>query len=130
MHLAVLVTVAEVKTPRLEVMEARGAVGLSIALTRGHPGLDIEFLYLRLAKVSSTDIDNPVGKPEGLDDFLRIGQDEIVLLKRFFIIVSTDHDLLDLVELVNPVEPPGISPRRSCLPAVTGRVARVEQRQG
>ena len=97
--------------------------------TRWHPRLDIELSHLSNTQIASADIDHPVGDLHRLENLLGIIPDELVMLDRFLDIILADDHLLDLVELVNSVQPTSLSPCSTRLSAVAGRPTGITNRQ-
>ena len=112
--------VPQVHPPGLEFVKPAGRVRLAEALARRHPRLDVEFLHLPAAQVARADIDHPVGQFQRLQHALGVGQNFLVVLFAFLLVVLADDDLLDLVELVNAVQAVGVLARRARLAAKTG----------
>ena len=68
--LSILTAIAKAQTTSLKVVEPTSRVGLTIGVTGRHPCLDVKLLDLRLTKVSTTDVDQPIGQRESLKELL------------------------------------------------------------
>ena len=102
---------------------------LAVAVTRGHPCFDIEFLDLSQAKVASADVDHAVGQAKGTHYVFGIGEDFLVVFDAGLFVVGADYHLLDLVEIVDAVEAEGVLAGRTSFAAEARRYGNIFFRQ-
>ena len=125
MNLALLIPIAQLEAPRLEIMEPGAGVRFPVSVSTGHPSLDVVFLDLRLTQIAAAYVDHAIGKLQRLHDLLRILQNKFVFPDGCFLIVAADDHLLHLLELVNAIQPPRILAVGSGLPPETCGKSRI-----
>ena len=129
MHFAVGAAVAEVRAPRLPVVQGRAAVGLAIFAQTRHPALDIVHAELAQAHVAGRGFDHLIGDLQRMQQLFGKPEQLGMPLGRLRVVGLADHILLDLHELMDAQQPAHVLARAPRLAAETRRVTGVEDRQ-
>ncbi len=105
---------------RLPPVTQGAVISIEFAPSR-HPAFDIDHVRVFGPKISGTTLQQAVRKCQSLQDGLDSGNHVGVMRSFFFSISLADDHLLDLVELMNTVEPGGVTSSRASFSAEAGR---------
>ena len=122
--LPVAAAVADVRAPRLPVVQRRAAVRLAILAEARHPALDVVHPILAEAHVAGRGLDHLVGNFERREQALGKFEQPRVPLGRLRVVRLADDILLDLHELVDAQQPAHVLARAPRLAAEAGRDSR------
>ena len=92
----------------------------TIAIARRHPGFDVIHAPFSLAHVAGADLHDAIGELERLQDRLAVGHDLFVQCDVLGVVGFVNNDLLDLVELVDAIQPGRILARGAGFAAKAG----------
>ena len=114
------ISVTEVQAAALEIVEAGGGVGFAVGpggeaiftniASAGHPAFDVDHVGVFRSEIAGAALEEAVGEFEFLEKFLDDRNHGLMPLDTCFPVVSGDDDLFDLVELVDAIEPGGVTP--------------------
>src|SRR5947209_9690641 len=98
---AFLVTIAQVGTARLPVVQVRARMRLAVAIFARQPAFQVVHAHFAVAHVTCADADHAVGQFQGLCQLLRVCQQRLVPAYRLFMVSFADDVLLNFVELMD-----------------------------
>src|SRR2546430_11329858 len=105
-HLAIFITIAQISTASLPIVQVRTRMCLSVALLARYPALQIIHAHFTIAHITRTDIDNAIWDLQRLYQLFGILNQLLKPVERLLMIGFADHKLLDFAKLVNAEDAP------------------------
>ncbi|CDN42899.1 hypothetical protein BN871_CB_00060 [Paenibacillus sp. P22] len=125
---ALVVPVADAGTPGLEIKQVRRRMRLPICVPARHPGFQVELLVRLLRHIPAADGHDAVRQLQQLQHLAGMTGNFPMEPFRLLPVGPADDDLLDLGELMHPVEAMRVAAGRAGFAAEAGRHRRQPQR--